>query len=135
MFIPNAVKWLKEHPNGIVLCEDADIYLRKRTEGNIRMAELLNATSGLNSSVKNKFVFTTNLKNIDDIDPALIRPGRCFDYLMFRNLSVTQAAKLRVKMKKSPIKFGKRKNVSLAEALASNEASDVNEGIVKPRFL
>jgi hypothetical protein len=43
-------------------------------------------------------IFSTNLPSIRDIDPALIRPGRCFDILEFNPLNLTQAKKLADKL-------------------------------------
>lgn len=39
-------------------------------------------------------IFSTNLPSIRDVDPALIRPGRCFDILSFEPLTKEQAEKL-----------------------------------------
>ena len=39
---------------------------------------------------KTKIIITTN-KNLDEIDSAIIRPGRCFDILKFKPLSYNQA--------------------------------------------
>ena len=43
-------------------------------------------------------VFSTNLPSISDIDPALVRPGRCYDILKFEELNQTQAEALAKKM-------------------------------------
>jgi hypothetical protein len=43
-------------------------------------------------------VFSTNLPSIRDIDPALIRPGRCFDIVEFKPLSLFDANKLADKL-------------------------------------
>lgn len=133
-FISSCTHLIKENQIDLIVCEDADMYLRKRTDGNLRMAELLNATSGVDASTRTKFVFTTNLREISDIDEALLRPGRCFDYLRFRDLTVEQAKIARSKVGLPQMKFGKRKQVTLAEALSSTPISEVNEGIIRPRF-
>lgn len=133
-FISCCMQMIKDDQIDLIICEDADMYLRKRTDGNLRMAELLNATSGVDASVRAKFVFTTNLRDIADIDEALLRPGRCFDYLRFRDLTVEQAKVARSKVGLPEMKFGNRKQVTLAEALSSTPISEVNEGIIRPRF-
>jgi hypothetical protein len=43
-------------------------------------------------------IFSTNLPSIRDIDSALIRPGRCFDILEFKPLSLFDANKLAEKL-------------------------------------
>lgn len=133
-FISACLQAMKTGQIDVIVCEDADMYLRKRTDGNVRMAELLNATSGVDTSVRTKFVFTTNLREISDIDEALLRPGRCFDYLRFRNLNIEQAIAARNAVGLPNMGFGKRKDVSLAEALSFGPVSEVNEGIIRPRF-
>lgn len=49
-------------------------------------------TDGLLSR-KDKIIITTN-QAIDTIDPALLRPGRCFDVLQLNPLSVEQAKEI-----------------------------------------
>ena len=41
-----------------------------------------------------KILFTTNLPNVHDIDPALMRPGRCFATLHTRSLTPTEGSRL-----------------------------------------
>jgi len=41
-----------------------------------------------------KIIFTTNLANVNDIDEALLRPGRCFANVRTRNLRREEAALL-----------------------------------------
>jgi hypothetical protein len=80
--------------NDLLVLEDADIILRDREGGNKVMGKLLNASDGL-VQTKKKIIFTANLTNLNEVDPALIRPGRCFETLIFRELTareVTRAA-------------------------------------------
>jgi hypothetical protein len=39
-------------------------------------------------------IFTTNLPNVTDIDPALTRPGRCHAVVYLRSLEPEEAARL-----------------------------------------
>lgn len=80
-------------PYDLLIIEDADAILQKRLDGNKVMSKLLNAGDGL-IKTKKKIIFTANLTNLDDVDEALTRPGRCFETLIFRQLtfSETQAA-------------------------------------------
>jgi SpoVK/Ycf46/Vps4 family AAA+-type ATPase len=75
----------------LLILEDADTFLRPRKDGNHLIMKFLNVGDGLVSSNKKKIVFTTNLPSVKEIDPALIRPGRCFDILNFENLTASQA--------------------------------------------
>ena len=74
-----------------LVMEDADAFLQSRTDGNTMMHKFLNVSDGLISAADKKMVFSTNLPKITDIDPALIRPGRCFDVLEFRPLTRKEA--------------------------------------------
>ena len=73
-----------EGQNNVMILEDADTFLGSRAEGNDVMHKFLNVGDGLITSKGKKMIFSTNLPSIKDIDPALIRPGRCFDVLEFR---------------------------------------------------
>lgn len=76
---------------GAFVIEDADLLLRPRTEGNEIMSKLLNVGDGLIKLDGKKFIFSTNLPSTRDIDPAIMRPGRCYDVLKFRKLTATEA--------------------------------------------
>jgi len=71
----------------IMVMEDADNFLASRQDGNTMMHKFLNVSDGLISAASKKIIFSTNLPNISDIDPALMRPGRCFDTIQFRKLT------------------------------------------------
>lgn len=83
-----------EGDTNIMVLEDADNFLKARKEGNTIMHKFLNVGDGLVTTKGKKMIFSTNLPSINDIDSALVRPGRCFDIVMFDNLDKTQAAKL-----------------------------------------
>jgi hypothetical protein len=77
-----------------MILEDCDAFLRKRSNGNTVMHKFLNIGDGLVSTRGKKLIFTTNLPSTADIDPALIRPGRCFDILKFAALSEEQCTRV-----------------------------------------
>jgi hypothetical protein len=83
--------------NDLLVLEDADVLLRDRTQGNKTMNKLLNVSDGL-ISLKKKIVMTANITSLNEIDPALIRPGRCFETLMFRELSLIEAKAVAAEM-------------------------------------
>lgn len=82
-----------EYSNVLVI-EDADKFLIKRTDNNPIMQLFLNLSDGLLSNNKKKFIFTTNLPHTEDIDNALLRNGRCFAVVDFKELTYTQAEEI-----------------------------------------
>lgn len=85
------IDYIRGDFNAIVL-EDIDNHLKCRMEGNNTMYKLLNASDGfIKTSNHKKIILTTNLPNTSDIDPALLREGRCFDVLKFRKLFSDEA--------------------------------------------
>jgi guanylate kinase len=82
----------------VMVLEDSDAFLKSRSDGNTMMHRFLNVGDGLVTTKGKKMIFSTNLPSIRDIDSALIRPGRCFDILEFKPLSVFDAKKLAEKL-------------------------------------
>ena len=88
---PNFETWVSRRPeNSVIIIEDADNLVGRRSEGNDVMSMLLNQLDGIVPSNR-KFIISTNLSSIKKVDEALIRPGRCFDILNFRSLSPEEA--------------------------------------------
>lgn len=87
-----------ENDISVMVIEDADNFLRARTDGNDIMHKFLNVGDGLVTTKNKKMIFSTNLPSIRDIDSALIRPGRCFDIVNFDMLDSKQATKLANKL-------------------------------------
>lgn len=79
----------------IAIVEDCDALMRPRDQGNTQMSDLLNFTNGATGGKHRKIIFTTNIINIDDIEPALLRDGRCFGVYDFRALSPNEAVRAR----------------------------------------
>jgi len=97
----------------VMVIEDADNFLRSRSDGNSMMHRFLNVGDGLITVKGKKLVFSTNLPSIKDVDPALVRPGRCFDIVNFDHYTKEQASKLATKL---GVEFtGDKDNYSLAE--------------------
>lgn len=82
----------------VMVIEDADNFLRSRSDGNSMMHRFLNVGDGLITVKGKKLVFSTNLPSIKDVDPALVRPGRCFDIVNFEHYTEDQAKKLADKL-------------------------------------
>jgi hypothetical protein len=87
-----------EGDKNIMVIEDADNFLGARSDGNDMMHKFLNVGDGLVTTKGKKLIFSTNLPSIKDVDPALIRPGRCFDIVHFGQMDGEQAAKLAEKL-------------------------------------
>lgn len=80
-----------EDDSKFLIMEDADAFLRTRTDGNSMMHRFLNVSDGLISAADKKLVFSTNLPSIREVDEALMRPGRCYDVITFRALMRAEA--------------------------------------------
>jgi molybdopterin-guanine dinucleotide biosynthesis protein len=107
-----------EDDASVMVIEDADNFLMSRKEGNTMMHRFLNVGDGLVGIQGKKLIFSTNLPSVKDIDPALIRAGRCFDILHFENYNEEQAKKIAKKFK---VQFNKKTegDYSLAEIFHS----------------
>jgi ATP-dependent 26S proteasome regulatory subunit len=79
------------------------------------MHRFLNVGDGLISMKGKKLIFSTNLPSINDIDSALIRPGRCFDIISFQQYTKEQAQKI---AKKFDLKLTEKDNNSDTYSLA-----------------
>ena len=81
-------------PRSILILEDVDAVFTKREKQNdslqssITFSGLLNAIDGVLSQEGRLMIMTTN--HIENLDPALIRPGRCDVKIMVRNASAQQ---------------------------------------------
>lgn len=98
----------------LLVLEDADLLLLGRVDKeNDTMSKLLNVSEGIINTKGKKIIFTANLGNTKDIDAALLRPGRCFDIVDFRELTLAEANVAREKLGKKPFKSGR--DYSLAQ--------------------
>ena len=93
-----------------LIIEDADNYLtaRDKDANNHSMKKLLNITDGLTSNPEKKVIFTTNLPTLNQVDTALLRPGRCYKALYFPYLTYEQACAFLVSESKDgelPVSF------------------------------
>jgi ATPase family associated with various cellular activities (AAA) len=87
------IQYLIDSDKKLLVIEDADMLLsaREKGDGNAAMSKLLNISDGLIKLESKKIIFSTNIQNYNNIDTALIRPGRCFDVLNFRKLTFEEA--------------------------------------------
>ena len=110
----------------LMIIEDADTLLSKRSDGNPVMDLFLNLSDGLISSSKKKFIFTSNLPNLSTIDEALLRKGRCFATVEFEYLTEDQALVILNQLELNPEEFFEmngRKESSLADIMAYSNST------------
>lgn len=111
-----------EGDKSVLILEDADMFLKSRKEGNTMMHKFLNVGDGLVTTRGKKMIFSTNLPSIKDIDPALVRPGRCYDILNFSELNQEQAEKLATKV--GVTLNGKRDKWSIADIFFNDSSGN-----------
>lgn len=76
----------------ILVLEDADVVISDReNDANKNISKILNVSDGIIKFPNKKMIFTANLENINHIDEALKRPGRCFDIINFRKYTPKEA--------------------------------------------
>ena len=86
------VNYLTDEDHDALIVEDADVFLAPREDGeNTLMSKFLNVSDGLIKIMNKKMIFTTNITQLNKIDAALLRPGRCFDAVEFRELTPAEA--------------------------------------------
>ena len=115
---------------GFLIFEDAEILLDgTREDGNKNMHRLLNTSDGLVSSMNKKIIFSTNLSSTNEIDQALLRPGRCFSVLEFRALTYDESVSfLTVRdMQETIPKLIFGKSYTLAELYAFQQPNNTRE--------
>lgn len=111
-----------EGDKSLLILEDADMFLKSRKEGNTMMHKFLNVGDGLVTTKGKKLVFSTNLPSIKDIDPALVRPGRCYDIVHFNELNQEQAEALAAKT--GATLNGKRAKWSIADVFYNENTNN-----------
>lgn len=88
---PEDISLFMENRNNVAVFEDADNLIARREDKNNSMADILSLADGVIPLKEGKFIFSTNITDINQIDPALMRPGRCFDMLEFMTYTSEEA--------------------------------------------
>jgi SpoVK/Ycf46/Vps4 family AAA+-type ATPase len=106
------------------------------------MRQFLTLSDGIIRDPGKKLIFSTNLPNIRDIDDALLRPGRCYDWIATRALSLEEASRLVAKLEPDGSKHarivdilanGRKREYVLAEIYrAVAQANGVRERARRP---
>lgn len=115
----------------VLVIEDADRFLASRQDGNDLMHKFLNVGDGMVSVKGKKVIFSTNLPNTSSIDPALIRPGRCFDVLQFKSLTKEQAIAACKDSNRDPAALPDKDSFTLAEIFNTPKHSIVG---IRPKM-
>jgi hypothetical protein len=111
---PEFIAFMMENKDSIFILEDCEQVLMSREENRFggAISNILNMSDGLMSDIFNiKFICTFNT-DINNIDEALLRPGRCFVNYEFKPLESEKASKL---LESLGHKIDKPRNMTLAE--------------------
>ena len=111
---PEFIAFMMENKDSIFILEDCEQVLMSREENRFggAISNILNMSDGLMSDIFNiKFICTFNT-DINNIDEALLRPGRCFVNYEFKSLEAEKASKL---LESLGHKIDKPRDMTLAE--------------------
>lgn len=79
----------------MLIIEDADEMIKSREKSdNTVLSKILNVSDGLIKGINKKIIFSTNITDKGKIDSALMRPGRCFDVIDFREFTHDETLKV-----------------------------------------
>lgn len=124
------VDYLLDDDMNMLIVEDAETILTDRKNaGNQIMSKLLNVSDGLVKVFNKKMIFTANVNEIDDIDSAILRPGRAFDIVKFRKLTFKEAVAAAKAAGIDPPT--EHDDYSLAEVFKLKEAADAVRNVEK----
>lgn len=92
---PELVRLLIEHPNSVLVIEDAEnILMQRQAGGDSSVSNLLNISDGLLSDFLNVQIVCTFNSNMNFVDKALLRKGRLIASYEFGKLSPRKAQQL-----------------------------------------
>ena len=131
---PEFISFMLDHKDSVYILEDCEQVLMKRTDSfgfNGAITNILNMSDGLMSDIFNvKFICTFNA-DIDKIDEALLRKGRCFANYEFKKLS---ADKTKTLLEKNNITLDKYEPMTLADIYNYDKASCEEKPVKKIGF-
>lgn len=80
----------------LIIAEDTDEFLKIDARNNVSagasMSRLLNFSDGILGQGSNTMFLLTTNERVDNLHPAIIRPGRCYQHLCFRPFTDGEAA-------------------------------------------
>ena len=120
------IDFLTSEDNDVLIIEDADNLLTSReVDHNKIMNKFLNVSEGLVKINNKKMVFTTNISQLNTVDQALLRKGRCFSAVEFRKMTNVEAP-IAAKAANQPDQdWSSQKEWSLAEIFNSGNTKIV----------
>lgn len=97
---PNFISFLlSQAANSILLIEDAENVLMKRDAGgNQAVSNILNISDGILGDILRLQIVCTFNSRLEDVDQALLRPGRLVAEYRFQKLKVDRTTKLMMKL-------------------------------------
>ena len=108
----------------VVILEDSDAALMTRGSDNReKVSAILNLSDGMLADFLRLQIICTINCRADDIDQALLRPGRLLSHRVFRRLDYAQASRLAESLGR---KLAIVRDYSLAEVFAGNESEEIN---------
>lgn len=140
---PSLIDVLTSNPNSVLVIEDAENFLSKRSTGQTDpcVANILNLSDGILSDLCNTSIICTFNCPIDEIDPAFRRAGRCLVEHAFEPLSPEKAKALCEKLGVSYDNVPKfRSNtapegsVTVAEIYKLAQSNLVNTSLIDSEF-
>lgn len=88
------ISFITANDADVMLLEDAETtVLPRKSDNNHMITRFLNVSEGLIKFPRKKIIFTTNDSNFQNVDEAILRPGRCFDTVEFRSLTWNETVK------------------------------------------
>lgn len=129
---PEFISFMLDHKNSVFILEDCEQILMAR-EQNISnaIANILNMSDGLMSDIFNvKFICTFNA-DIDKIDSAILRKGRCFANYEFKPLCKEKTKAL---LEKQNIHIDDPQPMTLAEIFNYNDKDCISQPAKKIGF-
>ena len=128
---PGFLPFLMQHPNSILIVEDAENIIRDRKQDtflpNQAVANLLNLSDGLLGDAMHQQIICTFNCDVSGIDPALLREGRLVIEHKFEKLSVENARRLCAELDIPDKGEDIREAMSLAEIYARKSAAAQTE--------
>jgi hypothetical protein len=95
---PAFIPLMADHPNSIIIIEDAEEAIKSRKQGGTTVDKLLNLSDGIISDFLGTQIICTFNNSLSDIDEALLRKGRLILKHEFTKLNTEQSQKLSDKL-------------------------------------
>ncbi len=120
-----------------LIVEDADMCVNQRMSDNMSaISSMLNLCDGIMGSLLDVRIIATTNTNMEDVDPAIMRPGRLCEHIYVGELSASQASEVYKRLTGEEFEYTRMTSLATvyadAKALAP-KSEDVAAPEVKPR--